>query len=335
LWRADLRDPLIDGPVVSSSGVVYQSTAAGDLVALSLRTGSQLWTFAGGAPFADADLSISPAVLATGTILWPAPNNRLDAISPTGRLLWSTPFSGRVLSPTVTSTGVAYVTDGNGTLEALRPTDRSPGMLWSLKVGAVSYSSPAVAPDGTVYAAADNHLEAITDRSGRPIRAWQFTAGGAIEVSPSVGPDGTVILGTNDRYEYGLSPNGQDKWRYLRQVYSYSSPAVTADGLAYFGDNSGGVAVVRDDTGMVVGRYSTATRPLSANGVGVWTAPAVDGRHDVYFGTASGHIFGFGFTGRPLFDLDTGAPVTAYPAIAPDGTLIIGSANGTLYAFKN
>ncbi|MFN2507021.1 MAG: PQQ-binding-like beta-propeller repeat protein [Acidimicrobiales bacterium] len=54
---------------------------------------------------------------------------------------------------------------------------------------------------------------------------------------------------------------------------------------------------------------------------------------DVYFGTVVGHVYGFGPDGRRLFDFDTGATVDSYPALGGDGTLYIGSANGTLYAF--
>lgn len=66
--------------------------------------------------------------------------------------------------------------------------------------------------------------------------------------------------------------------------------------------------------------------------MGVWTSPAVDSVGNVYFGTVVGHVYGFGPDGRRLFDLDTGASVDSYPALGPDGTLYIGSANGLLYA---
>lgn len=66
--------------------------------------------------------------------------------------------------------------------------------------------------------------------------------------------------------------------------------------------------------------------------MGVWTAPAIDARHDVYFGTRAGHVYGFAAGGRRLFDLDTSATVDSYPALAGDGTLLIGSQSGVLSA---
>lgn len=154
-----------------------------------------------------------------------------------------------------------------------------------------------------------------------------------IEVSASVASDGTIVLGTNDPFEYGITPSGTVAWKYPRKVLSYSTPAVTADGLAYFGDNDGYVDVVTAATGKVVGRYDATSTPISNNGIGVWTAPLVDAAHNVYAGTASGHIVGFSYTGKKLFDVATGNIVASYPAMTADGTLVIGSDNGTLYAF--
>lgn len=334
-WTIKLGAPVIDGPAIGPDGTIYQTTDDGVIHAISLATGAVEWTLSDGAAISDPDLSITPAVLAGGIILWPAANDKLDAVSPTGKLLWQIKLDGRALSPTVAAAGQVIVTDGSGGVEALRPTAAGPNVEWSTKLGAVSYSSPAVARDGTIYTTAGNDLVAINASSGQPVVKWRFKAGAAIEVSPTVAAGGTVILGTNDAFEYGITASGTVAWRYRRTVFSYSSPAATTDGLAYFGDNNGDVDVVSDARGTVVGDYAALTKPLSPDGVGVWTAPAVDSHHDVYFGTASGHIVGFAYGGTKLFDIATGATVSAYPALAPDGTLVIGSSNGTLYALKS
>lgn len=220
-----------------------------------------------------------------------------------------------------------------GDIAAYHATAAGAQQTWTVNVGKTSFGSPAVGPDGTIYATADNQLIALADAGTNATIKWRFTAEATVEVSASVAPDGTIILGTNDAYEYGITPTGTVAWKYPRKVFSYSTPAATADGLAYFGDNDGYVDVVGASDGHVTGRYDATTKAISNNGIGVWTAPLVDSHHNVYLGTASGHILGFSYNGTKLFDVATGAIVASYPAMTADGTLLIGSDNGTLYAF--
>jgi outer membrane protein assembly factor BamB len=332
-----LGAPVVAGAIAGPDGTVYESANNGILHALDPANGRDRWTFhGGGSTNNNEDLSTSAALLSDGTILWPAPSGRLDALSPAGKLRWSLPLNGSVLSPAVVGDHV-YVSDTHGDLASISATSTEAKIRWSLKLGKVSFGSPAVGQDGTVYTTVDNRLEAIKDFGSKAKVRWIFEPHSDIEVSPSVAPDGTVILGTNDGFEYGITPQGTVRWRYPlgEGIFSYSTPAVTADDLAYFGDNRGVVHVVRAETGAVIGRYTTHSQALSSNGVGVWTAPAVDGRHDVYFGTASGHIFGYTYNGSQLFDFATGAIVASYPALVDDGLLVIGSDNGNLYAFGN
>ncbi|MDQ6784402.1 MAG: PQQ-binding-like beta-propeller repeat protein [Actinomycetota bacterium] len=336
LWTRNLGAPITGGAVVGADGTIFESANNGILHALDPATGADRWTFdGGGSPGNNQDLSISPAILADGTIVWPAPNSMLDGVSPAGKLLWQQKLAGLILSPAVAAGDKVYVADSVGGVAAFHATAAGAQQLWTTTVGKASFGSPAVGPDGTIYATADRDLIALRDAGDHATVAWRFTAGSDIEVSPSVAPDGTVVLGTNDAYEYGITAKGTVAWRYPRHVFSYSTPAATADGLAYFGDNDGYVDVVQAATGKVVGRYNGTTAAISSNGIGVWTAPLVDAHHDVYFGTASGHIIGTSYEGAKLFDIATGAIVASYPAMTANGTLIIGSDNGSLYAFHS
>ena len=91
-------------------------------------------------------------------------------------------------------------------------------------------------------------------------------------------------------------------------------------------DASSGRPVLR-----VLGLGRTATR----RSVGVWTQPVVDAEHNVYFGTRPGHLYGFDVRGRRLFDVDAGATVDSYPALAADGTLLVGTEGGDLLAIAD
>ena len=323
-WTRKLEGPVTTGPVVAADGTIYAASNGGKLHALDPATGLDRWLFDGGAHFG-SDLSTASLVLADGTILWPGPQSTLFAIDPNGALIWKQGFGSNVLSPALTPDGRLVIVEMSGTLHVL-DFDRSGAReAWSSDLGAsgASYGSPAVGVDGTIYATAGNRIVALRDHggSGEIIQHKDIDSG--TEVSPAVSRDGIAVFGTNDMFQYGVDRDGL-LWRFPRNSLTYSSPAVTAEGLAYFGDHNGYMNVVDVHTGSLVARYQ--------GGGEIWTSPAIDARGDVYFGTKNGHILGFAFDGTKLFDIDTQRTVDSYPAITADGTLLIGSENGTLYA---
>lgn len=256
-------------------------------------------------------------------MLWPGPRGTLFALSPQGKLLWEVHLPAQPRSPAIAPDGSVVVADAAGTLEDLvLHGSGKPSEKWRLQLGGNSYSSPAIGPDGGVYTTTGDSLVAV--RGGKVL--WRYASGSESEVSPAIAPDGTIVFGSNDQYEYGISPQGKRRWRYRIGTRTYSSPIVTHDGLAYFGDNQGVLTVLDAKSGALVARTTGAELPP-----GIWTAPAVDADHDVYFGS-SNHIFGFDQEGHRLLDLKTGGTVDSYPALAADGTLLIGSEDGVLYA---
>ncbi|GAC1610606.1 MAG: hypothetical protein NVS3B26_18290 [Mycobacteriales bacterium] len=307
----------------------------GVLHALDPRTGRDRWTYDGGGSYG-SDLSTSPAVLGDGSILWPGPGHTLRLLSEKGKVLWSQVHGGFVLSPAVVGRR-AYIADMSGKLLALDlPSGRQPHVAWRRQLQAGSYSSPAVSPDGTVYTAAGTLVTALSDQGDSARVRWTFRTRDTVEVSPAVTEDGTVIIGTNADVQYGLGPDGSVRWTFDRGDWSYSSP-VARDGKVWFGSHLGQVDVLDGRSGRLDHRDLALPKSQgkSSDGVGVWTAPLVDAHQDVYFGTAAGHIYGFDPGGRRLWDVDVGAVVASYPALTSDGTLLIGSSNGWLYAFAD
>ncbi len=316
------------GAAIAADGTIYASSNAGVLHALDPDTGADRWTFDGGGRYG-SDLSSAPLVLADGMIIWPGPRAMLFALDAAGALLWMHQLDSFALSPVLIAPGSIAVADMSGALHVLDFGRTQAHERWKNDLGnsGESFGSPAVGDDGTIYATAGNRIVALQDARDHGEILWHFDIASGTEVSPAVSRDGVAIFGTNDDFEYGIdSDDGKELWRYPRTSLSYSSPAVTDGGLVYFGDHKGYMNVVDVNTGCLVVRYQ--------GGDEVWTAPAIDARGDVYFGTKGGHILGFTFAGEKLFDIATGAIVDSYPAIAADGTLIIGSVNGTLYAIR-
>ena len=136
---------------------------------------------------------------------------------------------------------------------------------------------------------------------------WIRDLGANVTPGPVVGADGTIYAATNSGVLHALDPTtGLDRW--------------TFDGVR-----------VRD--GHLVRRVQGMGRhPAGPSSIGIWTSPAIDRDGNLYFGTRPGHIYGFAADGRRILDINAHATVDSYPAIAADGTLLIGATNGTLYA---
>lgn len=331
-WKRKLEGPVVPGPAIAGDGTIYAASHGGVLHALDPKTGKDRWTFDGGGSYG-SDLSTVPLVLRDGTILWPGPQRTLFALGPQGKLLGRVTFGGDPLSPALGRGGTVYVTDMSGKLKALRVSHGRPRVRWSLSLGSgVSYASATIGPDGTIYGAVGADLVAVRDRGRRGEQRWRFSARKIIETTPAVAPDGTVVVGTNDRFEYGVGPDGKERWRTPRDSFTYSPAAVTRAGIAYYGDHRGSLNVVEAKSGKVLARDVGQARTKAKGDVGIWTAPAIDKDGNVYFGTSVGHIYGFSAKGVRLFDIDTGATVDSYPALGADGTLYIGSESGELYA---
>jgi outer membrane protein assembly factor BamB len=323
LWTRYLGGNITPGPAVGADGTIYIATNSGVLYALDPSTGATQWTFNGGSAFGgETDLSVTPLILPTGEILWSGPNNTLFALSAGGAQVWTHRFQSAPLSPTLSGDRV-YVEQMGGTLSAIDVAAPTPAIVWSIAVGHVSYGSAVVAPDGTIVTTADRHVIGIIDEGAHARIKWEYTTTAPIEVSPAVGADGTVIVSTNDRFAYALSSSGKLKWRSELGSESYSSASVSG-GLAYYGDNAGGLHVVAERDGALV---------FTDRGVkGIWSAQAIDEHGDVYFGTQGRHIYGYNRRGKLLFDLEASGPIDSYPALTAGGALVIGDEAGTLYA---
>lgn len=323
-WTRRLEGNVTPGPVIGPGGVVYAASNAGVLHAVDGATGEDLWTYDGKGSYG-IDLSTSPAVLADGTVLWPGPRGRLFALSPEGSLLWELDLGSQVTSPAVDGARVVVGTQG-GDVVSVDP--RTGTVRWRVALGGSSYGSVALSPTDPhrAYQSVGTEVVALDDDRV----AWRRDLGDLVEVSPAVGPDGTVVIGSNGRREVAFSPGGRPLWGYALEAETYSSPVVTDDGIAYVGDHDGVVTGLGVTDGRVLSRVLGPTaRPADNRSIGVWTSPAVDARHDVYWGTRSGHVVGAAPDGRTLFDLDVGATVDSYPALG-DGLLVVGLTDGRL-----
>lgn len=322
-WQRQLEAPISAAPVTVGS-TAYIASNGGVLHAIEISNGKDLWTFNGGGSYG-SDIPTAPTALADGLILWPGPRGQLFALTPKGKLRWTLTQTAQTLTPAVDQAlNLLVLADTKGNLSGYRLAgDAAPTRLWTHKLAKISFGNPALAANGTAYQTAGNSLFAVA-ADGRTL--WQVTTTRLVEVSAAVGSDGTIVFGSDDRYEYGIAPDGTIRWAHRIGNLTYSSPLTLAGDRVIYGNHSGEMTILNSATGHPISQdHSTGQ---------IWTAAAVDARGDVYFGSRMGGIYGFGPSGQRLFDLTTGTKFDSYPALATDGTLLIGDNKATLRAIR-
>ncbi|HEY2329082.1 MAG TPA: PQQ-binding-like beta-propeller repeat protein [Verrucomicrobiae bacterium] len=186
-----------------------------------------------------------------------------------------------------------------------------------------SDSSPALAPDGTIYLGTfHGWLRAFTPAGDEK---WKFKAGREIKSSPAVGADGTIYFGARDWKFYAVSPQGKLKWTFATGAWVDSSPAIATDGTVYFGSWDANFYALNPD-GSPKWKFATGSI-VSAS-----PAIAVDGT--IYFGSHDKNFYALAPDGKLKWKFATGAEVTASPAIGADGTVYFSSTDGNFYALK-
>jgi len=206
---------------------------------------------------------------------------------------------------------------------------------WSVYLSdyGISFSSPAIAEDGTIYIGGeDGYLYAVTPSGGID---WSFETGGAIESSPAIGLDGTIYFGSDDGYFYAVNPDGSEAWKQALGDPGWhlvrSSPVVIEDGTAY------------------VGSYDSRLYAFSPDGTLLWSyladgpilpGPAVGDDGTVFIAASLddaglGHIHAVDSEGYLRWMYEADAPVLCTPAIGADGTVYFQSTDGCIYALTD
>lgn len=222
-----------------------------------------------------------------------------------------------------------------GVVETFVPPPQG-NQLWSYTTGNGVYSSPAIAPDGTIYiGSTDGYLYAINPDGSLK---WRFTEPApyiSFNAAPMVDGDGTIYARRNNGYLYALNPNGTLKWK--TQVYydTWAAPALGSDGTIY---------VVGEDPAHSYAECVHAIRP--SDGVILWSfdagntiysGPVVAPDGTIYFGSTDTKVYAVDPTTHQLksgWPVVTGGWVISSPAIARDGTIYVGSYDGKLYALN-
>ncbi len=192
---------------------------------------------------------------------------------------------------------------------------------WSLWIDDIADSSPALAPDGTIYFGAWNHAFWAVNPDGT--RKWVFRTLNEVKSSPAVAADGTIYFGCRDRRLYALSPDGKKRWEFLTGAWVDSSPAIGKDGTIYFGSWDKSLYALKTDC--------TQRWKFDTEGV-IDSSPAVDAAGNIYFGSHDRKFYALDPEGHKQWTFGTGGSILSSPALDHNGLVYFTSTDGYFYA---
>ncbi len=196
--------------------------------------------------------------------------------------------------------------------------------VWHFKLsGAATVSSPAVAPDGTIYLGTFQGWFFAFSPVGKV--QWKFKAGLDIKSSAAIADDGTIYFGARDRNFYALSPKGKLIWKFATDAWVDSTPAIATDGTIYFGSWDKNFYALTPD-GKLKWKFATSNV--------ITTSPAIAADGTIYFGSHDKNFYALAPDGKLKWKFATGGQIDISAAIATDGTVYFGATDGNLFALR-
>lgn len=270
----------------------------------------------------------TPAISSDGTVYIGCQNSRVLAISPQGKLKWSTNKEFRDYSSvTIGTNGTLYVC---GYVEiaplvfeyrlfAINPK----GMIkWSKKVDKFP-TTPAIASDGTIYVS-NQIFSKLYAFSPKGAQKWLLDNKEFYSLtSPAIGSDGTIYVGSSDNNLYSVSPAGKIIWKYSTSGDISTTPTIAADGTIYIRSND---------------LYIHAINPkgqkkwLYPVGLNQFASLVVDRKGTIYLVGTNGKFEAINSEGKNLWIANETFGIKSTPSINSDGTIYAFLGDECLYA---
>lgn len=196
--------------------------------------------------------------------------------------------------------------------------------LWEFQTDRPIESSPALAPDGTIYFASGSRLFALTP-SGT--QKWSIEI--SIRNSITISPTGTIYALTKNRL-FAISPSGQVAWNHKADDdMDFSGDiALTADGHILAAADKVIKSLTSDDSNSIEPEGKIFR--ISPDGVRLWrikfnnafsSSPSISRSSHFVIGVGNERLFVFdSLTGAEQWNFKIGKDALRSPAIGPDGS---------------
>jgi|GEM_PF-6285336 len=290
----------------------HGNAASTGLSASRTARGNVRWTLPRFMPV-QSNLVIGPDGVLYYAAATPPVYETIYATNPDGSTRWTYYVAHEIQSsPALADDGTLYFGVADGSLLALNSSNGT--KKWSLKLTyALYYSSPTIGPDGTIYIGSpDKNLYAVNPNG---TKKWSFAAKGTAESAPALAPDGTIYFGTEDGWLHALTPAGKQKWTIDIGCNGISSPIVGPDGVVYIGSEDAYLFAINPDG---------SKKWLFQVGMQIIDTPGLGPDGSLYVVSVDNYLYAVSPNGKFRWMFLLGADYSS-PAIAADGTIIVGS----------
>lgn len=190
----------------------------------------------------------------------------------------------------------------------------------------------------------------------KPNLKWKFDSKDGIESSPAIGKDGTIYFGAFSDYFYALNSDGTVKWKFTRENEHFrSSPTIGEDGTIYFIGVFGLRPLFSAHLGEEVDSGTPKLYALNPDGTVKWefvlgggisglvyspaigkdgTIYCISGGEDMPGATDGDKFWAINPDGTEKWHFVTEDAMFSAGAIADDGTIYFGCADGNFYALN-
>ncbi len=325
-WHFVAPAPIDAAPAVVA-GVAYVADTAGDLFAVDIHNGGDIWTstLASGAA-----ITGSPAVdPGAGLVIVGANDGTVDAFSTSsGTLVWTASVGGHVSAP-VYGGGEVYVTSSTNSVFAL--VEATGKVSWSVSLAGPLTSAPALDTAGKILIVDESNSQgnvvALSSTLGTHL--WTYSTGGAVAAAATIA-EGMVFVGSATKYVYALKESTGTK------VWAYRTGGAVAVTGAYW--NKGGTGKANE---LLIGTSNGAVYELLASTgaekvkLSLGSSPIV-GVAAVYgvmlMGTGGGETSAArSYVSLDLWTYPTGPELATGPIVLDGTVYAVGDSN--LYAF--